>query len=199
MGRTVLARLLLCVCGAALMAGVAVVLIARPAGAQGGSVSGSAFGLFSPSGTRFLAAFNEPRRLYLLDAETGKKQVELEGSGWLPDGRGQHGVFSPDGKRLLAVIGNTTVGVWDTTTDRLLLTLAGHVDQITDTRVSLQGTRIVTGAKPSHLVAGLRQGRADGLDVVENLVFGKVIRMADRQDRFVVKNNHSFETPHVSP
>jgi hypothetical protein len=51
MVRAVLARLRLCAYGAALVAALAVVLVARPAGAQGGSVSGSAFGIFSPSAT----------------------------------------------------------------------------------------------------------------------------------------------------
>src|SRR2546425_10362924 len=59
--RGVLARRLLSMGGAALLAvAVAVGLLASPAGAQGGSVSGSAFGILSPSASSGLLAAPVP-------------------------------------------------------------------------------------------------------------------------------------------
>jgi WD40 repeat protein len=105
---------------------------------------GAYFGLFSPSGTQIFAAINNAS-LHLLDAETGKKQVALEGSFWLVPRRGQQAVFSPDGKRLLAVTGNT-VGIWDTTTGKQLRVLKGHQQQINSLDISRDGGLVVTAS-----------------------------------------------------
>lgn len=79
-------------------------------------------------------------------------------------------VFSPDGQRILSVSYDNTARVWNADDGRLLATLRGHRDKLTNGEFSPDGLRIVTAsfdhtariwnAADGHLLATL-QGHTD--------------------------------------
>jgi WD40 repeat protein/class 3 adenylate cyclase len=114
-----------------------------PADRQGG-VS------FSPDGTSF-AVPGRVSGVTIRDVETGAKIITLKGY----DARIRRMAFSPDGTRLAGSAGsrsedttpaNNAAPVWDVTTGELVMTLAGHADQVSAVAYSPDGRRIATGS-----------------------------------------------------
>ncbi len=55
-------------------------------------------------------------------------------------------IFSPDGKRVLGSLADTTAKVWDVASRTILFTLRGHTGAISAMAFSADGKRIVTGS-----------------------------------------------------
>jgi len=95
---------------------------------------------FSPDGAYFLTNdFNPeptpiPPKIRIWETATGKLVSELEG---------RDGQFSPDGKRLLAVLYNTVV-IDDITTGQTVVTLRDDSGSKVAAEFSLDGTRVLT-------------------------------------------------------
>jgi WD40 repeat protein/class 3 adenylate cyclase len=103
---------------------------------------------FSPDGTSF-AVPGQVTGVTIRDVETGAKVMTLEG-----DARIRRMAFSPDGTRLAGSAGsrlgntraNSIAPVWDVTTGELVMTLAGHDDQVSAVAYSPDGRRLATGS-----------------------------------------------------
>jgi DNA-binding beta-propeller fold protein YncE len=54
--------------------------------------------------------------------------------------------FSPDGRRLVVVLGDMTARVWDATTGREMAILKGHTDEVNDASFSRDGHRVITAS-----------------------------------------------------
>jgi WD40 repeat protein len=85
------------------------------------------------------------------DVETGAKIITLKGY----DARIRRMAFSPDGTKLAGSAGsrsedttpaNNAAPVWDVTTGELVMTLAGHADQVSAVAYSPDGRRLATSS-----------------------------------------------------
>jgi len=54
--------------------------------------------------------------------------------------------FSPDGQRIASGSHDKAVKIWDATTGQEVLTLEGHISEVTSVAFSPDGRRIVTGS-----------------------------------------------------
>jgi WD40 repeat protein/serine/threonine protein kinase len=94
---------------------------------------------FSPDGKR-IVRISEDGKVKVLDAETGKETLTLEGR----PGLAMSVSFSPDGKRIVSSNRDKTVKVWDAETGREMLTLEGHTGSVFSVAYSPVGTRIIS-------------------------------------------------------
>jgi WD40 repeat protein len=107
---------------------------------------GTYFAAFSPDGSRvFTSAGGRDARVW--DVKSARPIMVLNE---IP-GQATLGVFSPDGKRLLVVVGKIAY-LWDLQTRRHLATLEGHEGGIVQAAFSPDGKRILTGGHDQTLL-----------------------------------------------
>jgi WD40 repeat protein len=90
-----------------------------------------------------LATLDDTRSIVLLNSKTGALIRALEDS----TDTGNQGVFSPDGRYLIA--GHRaakTIGIWDTETGRRAGTLSGHTEQVMCLAFSPDGRTVASGS-----------------------------------------------------
>jgi WD40 repeat protein/class 3 adenylate cyclase/DNA-binding SARP family transcriptional activator len=99
---------------------------------------------YSPDG-RVIATGDEDGRVTLWDASSGEEIVVLD-----PPSDRQPSVdglaFSPDGSILVSASTDGTAKVWDLDTDRLVRTLRGHDDRLSNAAFSPDGSLIATSS-----------------------------------------------------
>jgi RNA polymerase sigma factor (sigma-70 family) len=81
-------------------------------------------------------------RVWLFDAKTGKRTVELDGF----KGVVRAAAYSPDGRQLAAGCDDKTVRIHDTESGKELAVLKGHTEAVTSVAFSPGGNMIVTGS-----------------------------------------------------
>lgn len=97
---------------------------------------------YKPDGTR-LVTTTEDGTVSIWDAASGEEVLALPAAG--PEERIFGAAFSPDGLRL-ATAGVNGALVWDASTGRKLLTLAGHKDWVSSIAFSSDGSHIATSS-----------------------------------------------------
>ncbi|RPJ21855.1 MAG: hypothetical protein EHM33_25040, partial [Chloroflexi bacterium] len=103
---------------------------------------------FSPDGTRFAFTSEDGLRVWELNFSTsdGVTTITNQEVFGLPEGASV--TFSPDGTQLAAISGSSTAGntikLWDATTGRELLTLAGHTGWVMGIAFSPDGKRLIS-------------------------------------------------------
>jgi WD40 repeat protein len=113
---------------------------------------------FSPDGRRIVTTiWNSPAPMTarIWDAESGRELHTLE----VPDSSTFHGVFSPDGKKLVLRIADNTARIWDTESGKELHTLTGHPEVIDTVSFSPDGTKVVTVSRRSVHIWDVESGR----------------------------------------
>ncbi len=96
--------------------------------------------LYSPDGKKIVTLATEPS-LIVWDAQTQRILADSTGSQVRVDGV----AWSPDGGRLVTIDGTSTVAhVWSASDLKVVGTLKGHADFITDAQFSPKGARIVS-------------------------------------------------------
>jgi WD40 repeat protein len=63
---------------------------------------------FSPDGTQLLVSFYNDKTMRVLNSATGKELASITASGAV-----SNAIFSPDGRRIIAVLNQKNLGVWD--------------------------------------------------------------------------------------
>ncbi|MFQ3649519.1 MAG: hypothetical protein SNJ75_04245 [Gemmataceae bacterium] len=94
----------------------------------------------SPEG-KYLLTGNGYQRIYLWDAQTGKKLLELNSH----DDTILAVAFRPDGRQFLTASADGTVKIWSITDGKLLHTLEGHEGAVYSAVFSPDGRRILSG------------------------------------------------------
>jgi WD40 repeat protein/tRNA A-37 threonylcarbamoyl transferase component Bud32 len=109
--------------------------------------------LFSPDGRRVLTVGGGAGDIY--DAVTGGLIARIEGRvRWYRDAlyvnhlppRGSLRTFSPDGRKLVAPCEDSTVGIWDAGSGKLLAVLRGHQREVRMAEFSPDGRLVVTAS-----------------------------------------------------
>jgi WD40 repeat protein/DNA-binding SARP family transcriptional activator len=99
-------------------------------------------GVALSSDGRTLAMLATPQAVRLVDTETGRVHIELDGH----DDTVTAVAFSEDGSRVATGGNDETVIVWDATTGTRLMVLEGHVGSIADIAFDIDGAKLYTAA-----------------------------------------------------
>jgi WD40 repeat protein len=97
---------------------------------------------FSPDGSRIVTGEsgggNHSHRGYIWDAQTGRRLHDLRSGGHYGFG----GMFSPDGRKLIAEIDSNIIAAWEVSTAKLLYRL-GDMTGAAGLKLSADGTRLL--------------------------------------------------------
>ncbi len=108
-----------------------------------GHASGIRDLVLSPDGARVATASDDnTAKVWDVTPAGGREWLTLTGHS--PAAIIYGAVFSPDGTRIATSSADNTAKVWDSVTGKLLLTFAGHADQLRSLEFSPDGRRLVT-------------------------------------------------------
>jgi WD40 repeat protein len=112
---------------------------------------------FSPDGKQFVSCGNWPegdKTLRIWNVETGVEALRID-----HPGEAAMAVFSPDGKTIASVCGNSKAYLWDAANGDHIRTFKGHDGALNGVAFNADGTRLLTsGADKTARVWGVESG-----------------------------------------